>query len=159
MFKFNDPYYVIVSRCLFGIVFFISGLSGFVEIPGITFISEQSREIIGPILSSPSFYVLKFTELVIGISFITNFFVQTALVMAVPVVLNIILYNLWFQYPQGIVTFALVIPLAALFYFYRDTFKVFFKPQIYSHHMSESSAKIIVYDEVLEKSPDKARIL
>jgi len=152
MFKKRDSLHIILSRLFLAVVFFISGLSGFVEFEtyGLFSLSESS---ISTVTQTPHFYALKAIELAIGLSFIANFFVQTALIVAVPIVVSAIGFHVWEGSMIGVWSLITLIPCLNLLYFYRDTYKLFFKPQIYTNHMAEETPKILTYNEVREKSP------
>jgi uncharacterized membrane protein YphA (DoxX/SURF4 family) len=153
MLKYHDPFYIITARVALAITFTLSGLSGLTNI-GLNDYFSLNEAIVGDIGNSPHFYILKTVELIISICFLSNFFVQTALLVATPIIVSAIGYHLWVNPVYGAIALLLLVPITALFIFYKDTYKIFFKPQLYTNHMAEDSPKILIYDEVSEKCPD-----
>lgn len=91
----------IVSRIFLGLVFLVFGLNGFFNFLPAPPPEGAAGAFIGGLAQSGYFFpLLKGTEVVIGILLIGNLFVPLALVMLVPINLNIFLFHV-FLGPQG----------------------------------------------------------
>lgn len=152
MFKKRDSITIITCRLFLAITFILSGLSGFFEFETFGLFTVENSSI-GVITKTPHYYALKGIELIIGLSFIANYFVQTALLIAMPVLLGAIGYHFWDSSIHGIFALLAMIPTIILVKFYKDTFALFFKPQMYTNHMAEETPKVLTYNEVREKTP------
>lgn len=152
MFKKRDSFNIILSRLFLGTIFFISGLNGFLEFEtfGLFTIENSAIEAVA---STPHFYALKVIELTIGLSFIANFFVQTSLLIATPILLSAVGFHVWDSSLLGLWSLVALVPIINLIVFYKDTFSLFFKPQVYTNHMAEETPHILTYNEVREKAP------
>lgn len=157
MIKEKDAWYIVLSRTVLGVIFLLAGLEGFIELPGFSVVTDTDLAILGSFTQTPHYVALKFVEILLGVLFISNFFIPTALVMSVPVIFNICLFNIWVYEAQGLISLLITIPMLFLFYFYRLLFLSFFKPQFYANFMGEQTPKIVVYDEVLDKAPKKVK--
>ena len=153
MFREGDPLYIIFCRVFLAVVFMLSGISGFVDL-GLSKVFLIDGTIVGGLATSPHFFTLKAIEVVIGVCFLGNFLIQTVLLFAAPIIVCAIGYHFWAGTGYGAISLLLLAPLALLFPFYRDTYKVFFMPQLYAGTWSEESARVIVFDEVKEKKPN-----
>lgn len=147
----RDPFGATFSKFLLGVIFFLSGLQGFLGFPLPMPLEGHVAEV-SNLLNSPLFFTLKATELLVGILFIFNFFVPTALVMTTPIVMGICLFNLWANFPWGLLSLFLIVPLAYLYFYYRETFKLFFLPQLYTNSMGNYSPTIKVHEETPRKN-------
>lgn len=152
--KVRDPISVILSRFVLGVIFFIAGMHGFMEFPWIeTSIGAEFSQSLGELENHHLFYMLKGSELLLGMALVMNFFVQTVLLMVLPVIAGIIVFNFSVSAGFGIASLLFLIPLFVLFRFYRETFIAFFRPQIYANHLGETTPQILTIDEVEEKAP------
>ncbi|MCR9205916.1 MAG: hypothetical protein NXH75_15140 [Halobacteriovoraceae bacterium] len=142
----KDPLGVAFSKFFLGTLFFLSGLQGFLGFP-LPFPLEGHAQELGALMASPLYFTLKGTELLVGLFFIFNFFVPTALVITTPIVMGICLFNLWINLPWGLLSLVLIIPVAHLYFYYRETFKLFFLPQMYTNTMGNYSPTINVEEE------------
>lgn len=109
----------IVARVLLGLIFLGSGIAFFFTTP------PPLEGAMGDFFKGMSatgyfFYLLKFTEILCGLSFLSGYFVPLALVIIAPVALNIFLVHA-FMAPEGLV---LAIVVGALV-----TFLAFFSPK------------------------------
>ena len=152
MFKYRDPILIILMRMSLATVFILSGLSGFMDTDTLAFF-QLNGDFVGNIAESPHFYILKMLELVVGFALLANLFVQTALFAATPILLSAILYHMWIGTVGAPLTVLILIPLIGLIYFYRKSYYIFFKPQLYTNHMAEDTPKVLIYDEVRETKP------
>ncbi len=158
----HDSWPAIASRFTLGTILLLAGLDTFIQFPALNFISERGIKGLGELYNSPLFYTFKVVEVIIALMFIGNFLVQTALVMSVPIISSVVIYNLWFQLPEGLFSLVLLIPLSYLFYFYRSTFYLFFKLQLAANHQMEFSPEIEVVessDSDADAEPRKIRVL
>lgn len=153
MYKERDSYNVITSRLILSIIFFISGISGFVEFETYGLFTMENT-VLESVTKTPHFYILKALELAVGISLLANLFVPTSLLIAVPILLSASTFHIWNDSLLGIWSLLTLIPAVNLIFFYRDTFNLFFKPQLYTNHMAEETPQILTYNEVREKRPD-----
>jgi glucan phosphoethanolaminetransferase (alkaline phosphatase superfamily) len=140
------------SRLALAIVFIISGLTGFLDFETFGFFTPDDS-LLTNISNTPHFYALKITEFIVGLAFILNFFIPTALIVSLPIAASAITYHFWVDPRAGLISLLLMVPIVTLIYFYRDTYALFFNPQINTNHMAEDSPRILTYDEVREKTP------
>ncbi|MEE3080064.1 MAG: hypothetical protein VX341_12055 [Bdellovibrionota bacterium] len=152
MFKTRDSFNIILSRLFLGTLFFISGLSGFVEIDALGLFSVENSQL-AVVSITPHYYALKGIEILIGLTFIANFYVQTSLILATPILLSALGLHVWQGSSVMFLTIIALLPLINLFVFYKDTFALFFKPQAYTNHMAEETPRVLTYNEVREKTP------
>ena len=83
----------LVSRLLLGVIFVIFGLNGFV-----TFIPvPELHPFMQMMVDSGFIYVVKALEVTGGLLLLTNFRVPVALLILGPVVVNILLYHIFFD--------------------------------------------------------------
>jgi uncharacterized membrane protein YphA (DoxX/SURF4 family) len=95
-------YATIVARILLGLPFFIFGVNGFVQLIPMPPMPGAAGQLMGGLAASGYFFpLLAITETVAGAALLTGYFVPLALVVAAPLVLNILAIHL-FLAPSGI---------------------------------------------------------
>lgn len=155
----SDPYYVVLSRLVLGIIFLVSGFNNFFHLMPATFMPTDAMNYLGGFDQSPFLTFLKVTEIAVGVLFVSNLFVPLALIILAPIVINIMVYSVWLNPANIAILFLILAPMVTLFYFYRKVFYVFLKPQLYSHAMAEKTSNIIIVEEVEEKLPERKRVI
>lgn len=151
----RDPIIILASRLILAIIFFTAGFTGMMGYQGPSLFS-LNESFVGDIMNSPQFFLVKALEIGIGISLIMNLLIQTALLIAAPILLNVALYHIWVgSFIYGGFALLFLLPMGILFLYYKDTYKVFFKPQMYGNYVGETKPKIVIYDEVERKAPNK----
>jgi uncharacterized membrane protein YphA (DoxX/SURF4 family) len=113
-------------RVLLGLLFFVSGLNGFLNFapPPATGIPEGAMAFGAALMNTGyMFPLIKGTEVLCGALLLTNRFVPLALAMLAPVLVNIVAFHA-FLAPSGLV-FALLLlgAAAALAWTYRDLYR------------------------------------
>jgi hypothetical protein len=92
----TSSYLIYAAQMFFGGWFLLHGLNHFVEIfiqpPGS---SSPARVLIGALISSGLFDIIKAVEVISGIMFLSNRFVPLGAILAVPVSLSIAYVNLF----------------------------------------------------------------
>jgi uncharacterized membrane protein YphA (DoxX/SURF4 family) len=115
-----------VARILFGLVFFVFGLNGFIQfIPQPkSAMSEEAMSFAGALMKTDYMHALIFgTQVTAGALLLLNRFVPLALALIAPVVVNIVAFHL-FLAPSGIPMAAVVLALEAyLAWSYRESFR------------------------------------
>ncbi len=94
----------LVIRVLFGLVFFVFGLNGFLNfLPPQPFPQGVAGEMIDVLLKTTYFFpLLKIVELLCGLAILTGYFVPLALVIIAPVVIHINLFHIFLTPPIGL---------------------------------------------------------
>lgn len=86
---------VTVSRLLLGLLFFVFGLNGFFHFMPQPAMPEPAAQFMGALVQSGYIMPVAFAiQLVVGISLLTNRFVPLALILLVPITVNIIGFHL-----------------------------------------------------------------
>ncbi|MFK7990022.1 MAG: DoxX family protein [Sandaracinaceae bacterium] len=112
------------ARILFGLIFFVFGLNGFLNFLPQPEVGAEAGSFLGALAATGyMFPLIKGTEVVAGLMLLSNRFVPLALVLLAPVVVNIVLFHAVLD-PAG-----MVVPLAVLAielglaWAYRDSFR------------------------------------
>ncbi|WP_411824181.1 hypothetical protein [Leptospira sp. 'Mane'] len=113
----------IVVRYILGAIFVVFGLNGFFQFLPAPPMPEAAGTFIGGLLASGYLFpLLKGTEVLIGVSLLTNYYARLALVILAPITLNIFLFHA-FLAPEGL-PIAVIILAGHIFlaYFHKDAF-------------------------------------
>lgn len=120
---------VTVVRVLLGALLLVLGLNGFLNFipqpPG----PAAGGEFLGALMSGNVMPVVKAFETLIGALLLAGRFVPLALVMLVPIALNIVLYHLTFDPAGGIPGYAVAAMLAFLLWAYRAALLPLLRPR------------------------------
>ena len=105
----------LVSRLLLGLIFVVLGLNGFV-----TFIPvPELHPFMQMMVDSGFIYVVKALEVIGGLLLLTNFRVPVALLILGPVVINILLYHIFFDprnWPVSVLNLVLYLVILAKYW-------------------------------------------
>jgi hypothetical protein len=119
-----------VARVLLGLTFFVFGLDGFLHFipqPDPSTMPHGAVAFAGALVSTGyMFQLIKGTEVLVGALLLANRFVPLALVLLAPVVVNIVLFNLFLS-PA---TSAIAIVVAALQIFLAWTHRRAYRPML-----------------------------
>ncbi|MCE9586466.1 hypothetical protein K8R04_04075 [Candidatus Uhrbacteria bacterium] len=129
-FNFRNRYLVITIRVLLGLMFLFSGVSGILAasngmqgVPEVMVISQWQLWDMG------IFQLIKITEIVAGIMFITGFLPALALLFVSPICVGLIAYDLSVA-PDYSASFVVISVMTAyLGYAYWDKYKAIFQRQ------------------------------
>lgn len=101
-----------IARILMGLAFAASGFMGLFKLmPQPKDLPPAVSEFMGAMMNTHYFFPLLFvTQLLVGLLLLLNLFVPLALVLIMPVLVNIILYHIFLQ-PSGIVPGAILMAL------------------------------------------------
>jgi len=130
-------YLPVVARIVLGAIFFGSGIFGMLMAFGVVPMpvpkpppSEAAAAFMGGLMKSGYlFQLIKATEIVAGALLLSGRFVPLALILLVPIVVNIFFVHVRLM-PQGLpVALLLVILEAYLGFAYRDSFRPLFAPR------------------------------
>ncbi len=120
-------YATIAVRSLLGLNFFVFGLNHFIEFIKLPTdgMPPDARAYIGLLIGSGIMTVVKVLEVVGGALLLVGKFVPLGLTLLMPVIVNILLYELFLLHKPGV---AVVMTLMGLFlmFAYRATFAPFF---------------------------------
>src|SRR6266436_8232828 len=110
--KSRTPILAVIARILMGIAFTVFGLNGFLHfMPEPKTMPPGVGEFMAGVTAAKYFLPLLFgTQLLVGILLLLNLFVPLALVLIMPVLVNIILYHIFLD-PSGIVPGAVLTAL------------------------------------------------
>ena len=102
--KSRTPILPIIARILMGLAFTAFGVMGLLNLmPQPKDLPKAVMEFMGAMNNTHYFFPLLFgTQLLVGVLLLLNLFVPLALVLIMPVLVNIILYHIFLQ-PAGIV--------------------------------------------------------
>jgi len=102
--KSRTPILPIIARILMGLAFTAFGVMGLFNLmPQPKDLPKAVMEFMGAMNNTHYFFPLLFgTQLLVGVLLLLNLFVPLALVLIMPVLVNIILYHIFLQ-PAGIV--------------------------------------------------------
>jgi uncharacterized membrane protein YphA (DoxX/SURF4 family) len=114
-----------VSRYLLGLIFFVFGLNGFLSfLP-----PPEMHGYLTILVSSGYLVVVKALEVVGGALLLANRYPRFGLVVLGPVIVNIVLYHLFFDPATGIVGYVVAVLAAVLAWGYRDGFAPIFEAE------------------------------
>jgi len=114
-----------IARVLMGLAFTVFGLNGFLHfMPEPKTMPPGVGEFMAGVTAAKYFFPLLFgTQLLVGILLLLNLLVPLALVLIMPVLVNIILFHIFLQ-PAGIVPGAILMALDLyLAWVYRDAYR------------------------------------
>ena len=121
-----------IARVLFGLVFFVFGLDGFLHfVPQPTTPPPEGAMALGVAFAQSGymFPLIKGTELVGGALLLANVFVPLALVLLAPIVLNIVAFHV-FLAPSGmLLSFVLLAVEIGLAWSYRAAYRPLLAPR------------------------------
>lgn len=111
------------ARILFGLIFFVFGLNGFLSFLPVPEVGAEAKTFLGALVATGYMLpLIKGTEVVAGLMLLSNRFVPLGLILLAPVVVNIALFNAVLA-PSGIVVPLILLVLQlGLAYAYRDSF-------------------------------------
>lgn len=113
----------LAARLLFGLIFFVFGLNGFLNFIPMPPLPEAGGSFMGALAATGYFFpVLKATEVLVGIALLSNRFVPLALTVIAPIVVQIVLFHS-FLAPGLAMPIALVVLNVYLAWAYRDSFR------------------------------------
>ncbi len=102
----------LVVRVLLGALFLFGGIAFFFTTPP-ALTGDMATYFAGLVASHYFFYLLKFSEIVVGAFLVSGFFVPLALVILAPISLNILLVHIFLE-PKGLPT-AIAIAIAVVY--------------------------------------------
>lgn len=115
-----------VARYLLGLLFFVFGLNGFLH-----FLPPPEAQGYLPILVSSGYLmVVKVLEVAGGALLLVNRYPRLALVLLGPVIVNIVLYHLFFDPVNGVPGYLAFVLGAVLLWGYRDGFAPIFAAKV-----------------------------
>jgi len=112
------------ARILFGLIFTVFGLNGFLSFIPMPPMPEAAGTLLGAMVGSGYLMALvKATEIGVGLLLLSNRFVPLALTIAAPIVLNIVLFHAVLA-PAGLLVPVVLLAFELfLAWSYRDAFK------------------------------------
>lgn len=153
----KDPKTVLILRAIIGTVFILAGLEATTPELNLGIVPESAEAWVSSIGTSSYFIFLIYgVQVLAGTMLIFNFLAPFALLLITPIVVNIILYSMAYEPGNLWAAAALTAGLGALYYYYRNIFKIFFKMQVYSDPMRDETSKVIILEEAQEKFPKEA---
>ena len=116
------------SRILLGLIFFVFGLNGFVEIfPVFDGLNTKALSFMVAIKNVYLYSFVKSLEVFAGILLLSNQFVFAALVMLAPIVINIFLFHLLLQPSELLIAMLVIVLEVILLAFHYEALKPLFK--------------------------------
>ena len=110
---------VTVVRVLLGLMLVVFGLNGFLQFLPQPPAPEAGGAYLGALLGAGVLQVVKVFEVVIGALLLAGRFVPLALVMLVPIAVNIVLYHVTFDVAGGVGAYVVAAMTAFLLWAYR----------------------------------------
>jgi uncharacterized membrane protein YphA (DoxX/SURF4 family) len=128
----------LVARVFLGLVFFVFGLNGFLHFIPQPPMSGPPADFIGSLIATGYlFSLVKGTEVVVGLLFLSGRYVPLALALIAPIVVNIVLFHAALA-PSGLAVPILVL-VAELYlaWSYRDAFRPMLAAKTQPHRAEE----------------------
>jgi len=101
----------LVARLLLGLIFFIFGLNGFLQILPLPEHLGPAGDFLGALAATGYFFpFLKILEILCGALLLANFFVPLSLAVLAPIVVNIFLFHCFLE-PSGVLLPSVIILL------------------------------------------------
>lgn len=111
------------ARLLFGTIFFVFGLNGFLQFLPQPAAPEAAGAFLGALAATGyMFPLIKITEILAGLMLLTNRFVPLALIALAPIVVNIVAYHAALDPNMGM-AIAMVVVHVYLGWSYRSSFR------------------------------------
>jgi uncharacterized membrane protein YphA (DoxX/SURF4 family) len=122
---------ITIAHILLGLVFFVYGLNGFLQILPMPSVEGRAAQFFGGLAASGYFFpLLAVTQTVAGAALLVRRFVPLALAVLAPIIVNIFAIHL-FLAPSGIPHSVVMLALEIfLVWSYRDAFR----PLVRAHH-------------------------
>lgn len=119
----------LVGRLLLGAVFTVFGLNGFLHFMPTPAPSEAGGAFLGALAQTGyMFPLIKGSEVLAGLMLLSGFRAPLALVLLMPVTVNIVLYHLVLDPPGSVVPLILFALNLALAYYYRRNYAPLLQP-------------------------------
>ena len=93
---------VVIVRTLLGLPFVVFGLNGFLQFIALPTPPEPASTFIGVLITSKYLYVVKVLEILGGTMLISGKFVPLGLVILTPIIVNILLYEIFLMGQPGL---------------------------------------------------------
>lgn len=121
---------IIIARILLGLVFFVYGLNGFLQILPLPQVEGRAAQFFGGLAASEYFFpMLAVTQTVAGAALLLGRYVPLALAVLAPIIANIFAIHL-FLAPSGIPHSVAMLALEIfLVWSYRDAFRPLLRPR------------------------------
>jgi putative oxidoreductase len=121
-------YAIIIARVPLGLVFAVFGSNAFLHFIPMPPMQGQAGAFIGALINSGYVYVVAILQLIGGLLLLVGRFIPLGLTLLGPVIVNIMLYHIFFD-PKGM-PIAIIISILALFLLWacRDKFPAIFQP-------------------------------
>lgn len=133
-------------RIVFGLMFFVFGLNGFLQFIPQPPPAPEAGAFLGALFQTGYFFpVLKGIEVAVGAALLANVFVALALTVIAPIVVNIALFHLFLAPdPVGLgMAIALVIMNIFLAYGYRNAYKGVLAVKVEPANTEESINRVV----------------
>lgn len=116
------------SRVLLGLIFFVFGLNGFIELfPVMDGLNTKALSFLVSIKNVYLYTFIKGIEVCAGILLLCNQFVLLSLTLLAPIVVNIFLFHLFLQPSELLIAFVVIILEIFLLAFHFESLKPLFK--------------------------------
>ena len=149
-------YLPIVARTVLGTVFLISGTNNFLSFMPEEQYSAEGLAFINALKDSGYLFgLLKGMEVLCGTMLIFNLFTPFVLILLAPIIVNIILFELFLSSSLLIVPIILTVCEVYLIYEYRSLFKWLFLYQVFTHTNDAHPPQVLVLDELKEENPSE----
>jgi len=119
------------ARSLLGLIFLVYGVNYFVPLLSLPATSPEGQELLDAFAASGFFLpLLRITQIVAGAALLASRFVPLALVVIAPIVVNIVLYDIFLD-PAGLPMGILLLALQSfLGWAYCDDYERLLKPRL-----------------------------
>ncbi len=122
---------VTILRTVFGTIFFVFGLNGFLHFLPYPTMSQAGSSLIQALAVSGYFLpTLKIVEIVTGLSLLLGRFVPISLILIAPVTIHIFLFHIFLDPSDMFLSVFLITTNIFLGYAYRNTFKSILKQNV-----------------------------
>lgn len=147
----------LVVQTLFGAILAIKGFDGFIN-----FLPQAESTAVGAGFIQAMqdtgylYFLVKGTEVLCGSLLVMNIFVPLTLIVLAPVVINIVLFEVFlnFTFVSMLLPMLVVACELYLFWHYKNLFTWLLKYQVHIDLNSYESPDVIILNEVREKNPE-----
>lgn len=127
----TDNFVLNISRFLLGGVFLIFGLNYFFNIMPLDTLEGDAAKFMSGLSNAVYFMpLLKVTEVIMGLFLIIGLYVPFVLVVLMPINLNILLFNLFFELSSIPISLVMIASHLYLAWVYRNNFRNLFEGQM-----------------------------
>ena len=141
----------VIMRTILGAIFITSGTNNYLSFMPDSHYSAEGLSFITALKDSGYLFdLIKSMEVLGGTMLILNMFTPIVIIVLAPIIVNIVLFELFLSSSYMLVPLTLVICEAYLFWEYRNLFKWLFSYQLHTHTNDEHPPEVLILDQLRE---------